>query len=87
MFFRCPKPQGEGQCPFFQWEDEPPRASPGGAKLGNGSSAGGPSPGSNPSGNPNTTCFKCGKVLTLPLALRVHLVSCSSLFRLPNRLV
>lgn len=57
-FFRCPKPRDEGQCHFFQWEDEPPRGGTGGTPLG-----GIPPMQRSPGGRaPTGACFKCGQV-------------------------
>eukprot|EP00930_Biecheleria_cincta_P065194 TRINITY_DN508_c0_g1_i1.p1 TRINITY_DN508_c0_g1~~TRINITY_DN508_c0_g1_i1.p1 ORF type:complete len:762 (+),score=107.77 TRINITY_DN508_c0_g1_i1:289-2286(+) len=36
MFYKCSKPQGQGQCNYFQWADEPIQA------AGPGSNGGGP---------------------------------------------
>ena len=70
IFWRCPKPASDGQCSFFQWDDEPPRASPS-ASIGNsggaaayGNGAGGASPGAKTGGG-SSTCFACGQARAL----------------------
>ena len=68
MFYKCPKSREEGQqCPFFQWEDEPPRMSSPGKPYGGGYAAGSrgvTSPGAGGGGGGSGACFKCGQVVT-----------------------
>lgn len=55
VFLRCPKPRDEGQCDYFQWEDE---------LSGTQGASGGPKPSQSPplKGSPaKGGCFKCGE--------------------------
>jgi hypothetical protein len=60
MFYKCPKPRDDGQCKYFQWEDEPPRADGmGGSHFPSQTSPGIKGP---PAGGASGACFKCGQV-------------------------
>lgn len=59
MFFRCPKQRDDGQCPFFQWEDELQPGTAGVILAQWTSPAGRAAPGAGSGGN---ACFKCGQV-------------------------